>query len=81
MVMTEFNKRVGTLVSGVALRFEGGDVRVDIGKTEAILPQEERVPEERLSLGQRMTFLLKEIKDGPRGKEIILSRADPQFVR
>lgn len=80
LVMDEFEGKVGGLVSGVILRFEGGNVRVDLGKAEAILPQEERVPNERLAQGERMTFLLKEIRDGIRGKEIILSRSDPQFV-
>jgi N utilization substance protein A len=79
-IMDEFSKRIGTLVSGIILRFDGPNVRVDIGRTEAILPVEERTPNERLSVSQRMTFLLKDIKDTLKGKEIILSRADPQFV-
>lgn len=80
LVMDEFAGKVGGLVSGVILRFEGPNVRVDLGRSEAILPQEERVPTEKLNQGERMTFLLKEIREGIRGKELILSRADPQFV-
>lgn len=79
-IMDEFSDRVGTLISGMILRFDGPDVRVDIGRTEAIMPASERIPNERLSLNQRLSFLLKEIKEGLRGKEIILSRADPVFV-
>ena len=44
------------------------------------MPAEERIPNERLSPSQRLTFLLKRIEEGPRGKEILLSRADPAFV-
>ncbi len=44
------------------------------------MPAEERIPNERLSLNQRLTFLLKNIFEGPKGKEILLSRADPLFV-
>ena len=62
------------------LRFDGPNVRVDLGRTEARMPAEERISTERLSPNQRLSFLLKKIEDGPRGKEIILSRADPQFV-
>lgn len=80
MVMREFENKEGGLVSGVVLRFEGKDVRVDLGKAEGILPNEERIPTERLNIGERLTFLLKDIKEGTRGKEIILSRADPQFI-
>lgn len=79
-ILGEFSGRVGNLVSGMILRFDGPNVRVDIGRTEAIMPAEERIPTERLNPNQRMTFLLKEIKDTPRGRDIILSRADPTFV-
>jgi len=79
-IMDEFSGRVGALVSGMVLRFDGPDVRVDMGRTEAIMPAEERIPNERLNLNQRLSFLLKEIKEGLRGRELILSRADPVFV-
>ena len=44
------------------------------------MPVEERIPNERLNLNQRLTFLLKKIEDTVRGRDIILSRADPVFV-
>lgn len=79
-IMEEFSQREGTLISGIILRFDGPNVRVDLGKTEAMMPAEERIPNERLSPSQRLSFLLKRIEDGPHGKEIVLSRADPGFV-
>ena len=79
-LMDEYSGRVGTLVSGTVLRFDGANVRVDLGRAEGIMPAEERVPTERLNPSQRLTFLLKEINDTPRGKQIVLSRVDPQFV-
>lgn len=79
-IMDEFSVRIGSLISGMVLRFDGPNVRVDIGRTEAVMPVEERIPNEVLSLNQRMTFLLKSIIEGPRGRDIILSRADPLFV-
>lgn len=81
-IMQDFGKRVGTLISGMILRFDGPDVRVDLGRAEGIMSAAERVPNERLSPNQRLTFLLKEInEDTPKGKQIILSRADPEFVK
>jgi len=79
-IMEEFSERSGNLVSGMILRFDGPNVRVDMGRTEAIMPASERIPNERLAPNQRLTFLLKEIIEGPRGKEIILSRAEASFV-
>jgi N utilization substance protein A len=79
-IMDEFSVRVGTLISGMVLRFDGPNVRVDIGRTEALMPAEERISSERLNLNQRCTFLLKAIEETPKGKELILSRSDPAFV-
>lgn len=79
-VMDEFSSRVGNLISGMVLRFDGPDVRVDLGRAEGIMPAAERVPNERLVANQRYTFLLKAIEDTPRGKRIILSRSDSDFV-
>ncbi|OGM60874.1 transcription termination factor NusA [Candidatus Woesebacteria bacterium RIFCSPLOWO2_01_FULL_39_10b] len=81
VIMDEFTGRVGSLISGMILRFEATDVRVDLGRTEGIMPASERIPNERLSLNQRLSFLLKEIIETPKGKLIILSRADSNFVK
>ena len=80
VIMDEFTGKVGMLVSGIVLRFDGANVRVDMGRTEGVMPAEERVPSERLSQGQRLTFLLKDIRETVKGREIILSRSDAQFV-
>jgi N utilization substance protein A len=79
-ILDEFSGRVGTLISGMVLRFDGPDVRVDLGRAEGIMPAEERVPNERLTANQRYTFLMKAIEETLKGKQIILSRADPEFV-
>lgn len=79
-IMEEFEEKVGSLVSGLILRFDGPNVRVDLGRTEAIMAAEDRIPNERLSLNQRLGFLIKAITETPRGKEIFLSRAAPEFV-
>jgi len=81
MLMDEYSERAGSLISGMILRFDGPDVRVDLGKAEGLMPREERVPNERLNPNQRLTFLLKEIIDTPKGKQIILSRSNAEFVQ
>ncbi len=80
-IMDEFSERVGNLISGTILRFDGPNVRVDLGRTEGVMLVSERVPEEHLIANQRMSFLFKEIIEGPKGKQIILSRTDPEFVK
>lgn len=80
-VLSQYETRIGALVSGIVLRFDGPAVRVDIGRTEGVVPSNERIPSERLNINQRLTFLLKEIRETERGREIILSRADPDLVK
>src|SRR3989344_5742936 len=80
-VLSQYETRIGSLVSGIVLRFDGPAVRVDIGRTEGIVPSNERIPSERLNINQRLTYLLKEIRETERGREIILSRSDPDLVK
>lgn len=80
-VLAQYANRVGSLVFGIVLRFDGANVRVDIGRAEGIMPPQERIPTERLNINQRLTFLLKEIRETERGREIILSRSDPELVK
>lgn len=81
VLFADFEGRVGSLISGMVLRFDGPNVRVDLGRAEGFMPAEERTNSERLNIGQRLTFLLKAIEETPRGKQILLSRADPDFVK
>ncbi len=81
MVFAEYKDRVGEIVSGTVRRFERSDVIIDLGKYEAMMPNRERVSIEEYQVGERIRAYVKEvIEDGPHGPEIILSRADPQFV-
>jgi len=79
-ILDEYAKRLGTWVNGLILRFEGQSVIVDIGKSEATMPPSEQVKGEKYAPNQRLVFLIKEIKETPKGRQIIVSRADPQLV-
>ncbi len=80
LIFDEFKDRVGDIVSGTVRRFERSDVALDLGKYEAILPNRERVPTEEYQIGERIRCYVKAVEQGPHGPEIILSRADPNFV-
>lgn len=78
----QFAGREGDLVSGVIQ--QGGDRRlvfVDLGKVEAVLPPEERVPEEDYSHGTRLKCLVVSVRRGPRGPVVTVSRTHPNLVR
>lgn len=80
LIFDEFKDRVGDIISGNVRRFERSDVIIDLGKYEALLPNRERVPTEEYQVGERIRCFVKEVVQGAHGPEIILSRADPQFV-
>jgi N utilization substance protein A len=80
LIFVEFKDRVGDIISGIVRRFERSDVTVDLGKYEALLPNRERVPTEEYQIGERVRCYVKAVENGPHGPEIILSRADPNFV-
>jgi len=80
LIFTEFKDRVGDIISGTVRRFERSDVILDLGKYEALLPNRERVPTEEYQVGERIRCYVKAVEEGPQGPEIILSRADPQFI-
>jgi transcription termination/antitermination protein NusA len=81
MVYDEFKDRVGDIVSGTVRRFDRSDVVLDLGKFEALMPNRERVPTEEYQVGERIRCYVKAVEQTPRGPEIILSRADPEFVK
>lgn len=80
-IITEYEKRLGQLVNGMIIRFVGNDIIVDIGKAEAVMPKEEQVYSENYHLNQRLTFYIDTIRDGIRGKEVVVSRANSNLIK
>lgn len=81
VIVAEYEKRLNTLVNGMIIRFVGGDIFVDVGKAEAVMPVSEQTHSENYHLNQRLTFLVSGIRDGLRGKEVVVSRASDQFIK
>ncbi len=80
VILKEFSDKVGQLVNGIVLRHEKGAYYVDLGKTEAVLPSREQVPRESYRRGDRVRAFVLEVKDAPKGPQVILSRSTPEFV-
>lgn len=79
-VISDFSQRLGGIINGMVLRFDGPNIIVDIGKAEGVMPAQEQIPNEHYRLNQRLTVYLSEIKEGIRGSEIIVSRAHKGLV-
>jgi N utilization substance protein A len=76
-IYNEFIERKGELVNGIVRRFEKGDLIVDLGRAEAILPQNEQAPREVYRQGDRVKALISKIEMTGKGPQIILSRVNP----
>lgn len=79
-VLADYSTKVGNILNGMILRFDGVNIVVDIGRGQGVMPPSEQVRSEHYRVNQRLAFYLNEIKEGKRGNEIILSRANPQLV-
>ena len=80
-IRTEFAEKIKSIVSGYVFRVDKGVVFVDLGRTQGVLPPPEQIAGEQYHTGQRIKALVKEVQEGARGPEVLLSRADPDFVR
>ena len=81
VVSAAYEDKIGTVVSGTVQRVEPRVVRVDLGQATGILPASEQIPDEYYSVGNRVKVLIKEIERGNRGPQLILSRANEEFIR
>ena len=83
VVITEFKAKLGEIVLGQVFRIANGVITLDLGKSHAqgVMPQSEQVAAEMYRINQRLKVLVKDIRQSPKGTEIIVSRSDPDFVK
>ncbi len=79
-VYNEFAGRVGEILNGTVKRFERGDIIIDLGRTEAIVPRNEQARHERYSQGERIRGVIVDVHTQPKGPQIVLSRTDPRLL-
>ena len=78
----EFSGKVGDIVSGIIQQgSRPGDVMIDLGRIEALLPAAERVAEEKYAHGERIKAYVYEVEKGMRGPRVKVSRTHPNLVR
>jgi N utilization substance protein A len=80
-IFEEYADKEGEVVSGIVQRFEAGQVHIDLGRTEAILPPAEQVRTERYRIGQRLKVVLLQVARTSKGPKVIVSRSHPELLR
>jgi N utilization substance protein A len=79
-IYEDFTERRGTIVTGTVVRSEGGNLLVNIGRTEGFLPRSEQIPGETHQPGERLRVLILEVREQPNQVKVILSRSHPEFI-
>ena len=79
-VLTMFEDKIGTVVTGTVTRVEPKLVRVDLGRANGIMPKSEQIDGEYYSVGSRIKVFIKGIERNERGAQLILSRGNAEFV-
>lgn len=81
LILNEFLDKKGTLTTGIIQRVENRNVIVNIGKTDAIMPQKEQIPGEYYKPGNRIRVFVLNVKETTRLPQVIVSHAHAEIVR
>ncbi|MFH1926157.1 MAG: transcription termination factor NusA [Chloroflexota bacterium] len=80
-ILEEYAEKEDEVVTGLIQRIEPGQIYVDLGRTEAILPAPEQVRTERYRVGQRLKVCIIQVLKTTRGPRVVVSRSHPNLLR
>ncbi|HBA72537.1 MAG: transcription termination/antitermination protein NusA [Geobacteraceae bacterium GWC2_55_20] len=79
-IYNEYNDRIWEVITGMVRRFEKGELLIDLGRAEAVLPAKEQMPREVYRPGDRIRAIITEIRMTTKGPQIMLSRTHPSML-
>ena len=79
-IFAEYNDRIGEVVSGTIKRFENGDIILELGRIEAVLPRKEQSRAESYAPGDRIRAVIRLVNRSAKGPQIVLSRTDAALL-
>ncbi len=79
-IFADYSDRVGELVTGTVQQIEKGNILVNLGRTEALLPFREQIRKEHYRQGDNIRACILEVKNNPKGPQVIVSRTCPEFL-
>lgn len=80
-VAAHYESQIGAIIKGRVIRYDGYNAYLDIGRTEAVLPREEQMKDERYAVNDSLIVYLKEISQDKFGNpRIVVSRSDPKLI-
>ena len=79
-VLSEYEDKIGTVVTGLVTRVEPKVVRIDLGRANGIMPKSEQIDGEYYTVGSRIKVYIKNIEHSEKGAQLILSRGSAEFI-
>lgn len=79
-VLSEFEDKIGTVMTGVVARVEPRVVRIDLGKATGIMPRSEQIDGEYYTVGERLKVYIKGVEHDDARAQLILSRGSAEFI-
>lgn len=79
-IYNDYIPKVGELINGIVKRFERGDIIVELGRTEGIIPKPHQVRHERYSQGDRIRAVIVDVTKDANRPQVVLSRTVPQLL-
>ncbi len=81
VIYNDYHSRIGDIINGSVYRFEKGNIIIDLGKADAILPKKEQSEKEEFKQGDRIRAYILDVRRENKGPQIVLSRSHPNFVK
>ena len=79
-ILTEYEDKIGTIVTGTITRVEPKIVRIDMGRGSGIMPKSEQIEGEYYTVGERIKVYIKKIERTDKGAQLVLSRGSAEFI-
>lgn len=79
-VLSEFEDKIGTVVTGVVSRIEPRIVRIDLGRATGIMPKSEQIDGEYYTVGERLRVYIKGVEHDDAKAQLVLSRGNAEFI-
>ncbi len=80
-IYEEYKDKIGIVVTGSVQQVNKGNIIVNLGKAEALLPPKEQIQKERYRQGDRIRAYILNVEKSSRGPQIILSRTHPDLLK
>lgn len=80
IIFEEYSAKKGEIITGIVQRFERGDIIVDLGRAEAVMPKKEQVRREGYRQGERIRGIVSDVRQDAKGPQVVMSRTHPDFL-